>query len=259
MRDLTALVLPSLWAMVVVAGAWRHRPAPTRVLALVGAGVGRATPSPVGRLGGLIRRSAGRAADPARDRRAGWSALGTVLALAVSPIVALGVAAASVLSARIAEQRQRRRAEEAVLASVPETIDLFVLTASAGHPVQRSLQMVATRAGEPIGRELRAAVRRVEHGERTADALEQAAETLGEPVRPLVERAVFVRAVRHASGPCARAAGRRGSDGSAATRRGGGPSRPDQVALPLVLCTLPAFALLTVVPLLIGAFDSLRV
>jgi Flp pilus assembly protein TadB len=258
LRALTTLTLPTLWAIAVLAGAWRWRPAPTRLLGLVESGAIRSRPSPVRRLGGVIRRALHRSEDPGRDRQTGWAAIGTCLALLVSPLAAVAVVALSVLSATAADQRQRRRREEIIRSSVPDTIDLFVLVAGAGHPVRRSVELVAVRAGGPVGRELRAVARRVAHGDRTADALEGAGENLGESVRPLVK--VLCASERYGT-PLVPALERLAIEARNDRRRRAEEAArrvPVKLLFPLVLCTLPAFALLTVVPLLVGAFGSLR-
>lgn len=118
--------------------------------------------------------------------------------------------------------------------------------------------MVAARAGGPAGVELRAAERRIRHGERTADALELVARDLGEPVRPLVT--VLCASERYGT-PLVPALEQLAREARTERRRRAEEAArrvPVKLLFPLVLCTLPAFALLTVVPLLIGSFDSLR-
>ena len=196
--------------LAVFVGAWRWRPAAGRLVAFVEA-YGPGPPSLVaGRSArfGVEPRRRSPGDDPSRTAGRVLAALGTLLALLVSPLAGLVVAAALITGGRRWPlERRRRQAEEVVAASVPEAIDLFALVAGAGHPVRRSLHLVASRAGGPVGRELGDAVRRVDHGERTADALEQVAANLGESVRPLDRRPVCLRAIWHAPGPCARASG----------------------------------------------------
>lgn len=259
MRAVTAMILPGVWAAALMAGAWRHRPAPSRLLVFVESHASRRAPhSPVVRLGARLRRVVGQAPDVTRDRRAGWAAAGTGLALLVSPVAAVAVATISIASAGAASQRRKRVHEARILASLPETIDLFTLAAGAGLPVQRALGMVAGRAAGPVGAELQAAARQVEHGARTADALETVAGNLGDSVRPLI--GVLCASERYGS-PLVPALERLAIEARTDQRRRAEESArrvPVKLLFPLVLCTLPAFALLTVVPLLIGAFGSLR-
>ena len=79
----------------------------------------------------------------------GWAVVVAPPLLALSPLLAFAVATALPLYARFAERRRRRRSAEEVLASVPDTIDLFVLAAGSrpagaggggrrGHPGHRT-------------------------------------------------------------------------------------------------------------------------
>jgi tight adherence protein C len=173
-------------------------------------------------------------------------------------VAAVGLVAIASAAGVAAAQRRRRLSEERILASLPETIDLFMLAAGSGQPVQRALAMVASRAVGPVGHELRAAARRVELGARTGDALEAAASALGDSVRPLV--GVLCASERYGT-PLVPALERLALEARNDRRRRAEESArrvPVKLLFPLVLCTLPAFALLTVVPLLIGAFGSLR-
>lgn len=253
-----ALPLAVLWVGAVLVGAWRWRPPAGRLAAFIQAEHTAIRPLLVTRLGSLLRRAAGRPVDPTRDRRAGFAVIATVLVFVLSPVAALAGLGLWLVSGALAERRREHDAEQAVLAAVPEAIDLFALAAGAGHPVQRSLHLVASRAGGPVGEALRAAVRRIELGERTADALDQVTAHLGEPVRPLV--GVLCASERYGTAlvpALERLAGEARTD---RRRRAEEEARrvPVKLLFPLVLCTLPAFALLTVVPLLVGAFGSLR-
>ncbi|MDQ6698216.1 MAG: type II secretion system F family protein [Actinomycetota bacterium] len=256
---MTAVVLPGVWALALMVGAWRHRPPPRRLLTMVKSQrSGRRRQSPVTQLGALIRRTVGREPDVARDRRVGWAAAGTGLALVVSPIAAVAVGAISILAGGAAGQRRRRVHEARIVASLPETIDLFMLAAGAGLPVQRALAVVAARADGPVGAELQAAARRVELGARTTEALEAVAEALGDSVRPLVS--ALCASERYGT-PLVAALERLAIEARTDQRRRAEEAArrvPVRLLFPLVLCTLPAFALLTVVPLLIGAFATLR-
>jgi len=256
---MTAVILPILWAAAVMAGAWRHRPAPSRLLASLELHAhGQRRPTPVDRLGACLRNATGRPPDTAGDRRAGWAAIGTGLALLVSPVAAVGVATISMVAGVASAQRRRRLHEQRILASLPETIDLFILATGAGQPVQRALALVAARAVGQVGSELRAAAMRVELGARTADALEIAAGALGDSVRPLVS--VLCASERYGT-PLVPALERLAVEARNDRRRRAEESArrvPVKLLFPLVLCTLPAFALLTVVPLLVGAFGSLH-
>lgn len=257
MTAAAVLVLPPTWATVVLLWGWRHRPAPGRVAAMVAPRRLHRSAGPSA-LGRWIRGSLGRPIDGTADRRVGWAMVLIALLLVVSPLVALSVGAGLLIFAPVADRRRARRSRDRVLACLPETIDLFVLAAGSGRPVPAAMAAVATRAAGPVADQLRLAVRRVELGERTADALRGLAESLGEPVGPLVAALVasdlegtpLVPALERLAVEARLDRRRRAEE---AARR-----VPVKLLFPLVCCTLPAFALLTVVPLLVGALGSLR-
>ncbi|MEO7371245.1 MAG: type II secretion system F family protein, partial [Ilumatobacteraceae bacterium] len=96
------------------------------------------------------------------------------------------------------------------------------------------------------------------HGDRFADALERLTVRLGAVARPLVDS---LSAADRYGLPLApvlerlsfEARQQRRRDTDAAARE-----LPVRLAMPLVLCTLPSFVLLAIVPLLLGALSSLH-
>lgn len=161
----------------------------------------------------------------------------------------------------LAAVRQRRRDRAAVEADLPEVVDLLRMCVGAGLTVPLAVQAVARRADGPVARALgQAAGNAAARGLRLADELDAVAEPggLGEPVRPLVGVLTGCERYGHAIGPAlerlaaeCRADERRRAE--AAARR-----VPVLLLFPLVTCILPAFALLTVAPLLAGALRALR-
>lgn len=154
------------------------------------------------------------------------------------------------------ERRRRARAEAIVLDELPEVVDLFAVAIGAGLTVRLAIEAVVVRLDGVIVDELRLVQRDCRRGERLGDALERLA-GLGEPVRPLVEAlcaseryGVPIGAALAAVAEDARVRRRRRAE--AAARR-----LPVALLFPLVCCVLPAFVLLTVVPLLAGSLASL--
>ena len=117
---------------------------------------------------------------------------------------------------------------------------------------------VSRRAAGPLGVELRKVCDEVAVGRRLAEALDDIPRRAGEAIRPLV--AALVASERYGAPLGAgleRLAGevrrdRRRKAEEAARRI------PVKLLFPLVGCTLPAFALLTVAPLIAGAVRSLH-
>ncbi|MDP9070058.1 MAG: type II secretion system F family protein, partial [Actinomycetota bacterium] len=106
--------------------------------------------------------------------------------------------------------------------------------------------------------ELRRVASEASRGRRLADAVEELPARAGEAVRPLVSALV---ACERYGAPLAPALERIAADvRRRRQRRAEEAARKVPVTLlfPLVLCILPAFALLTVAPLIAGALRELR-
>lgn len=139
---------------------------------------------------------------------------------------------------------------------LPEAVELVALAAGAGLHVSRALEIVGGRLPAPLGPDLETAARLGLRSGRLADELDALADRrpavqpltsvlaaslrYGQPVVPALER-VSVE-VRHLRRRRAEAAARR---------------LPVKMLFPLVTCSLPGFALLTVVPLVAGSLQVL--
>jgi tight adherence protein C len=208
-------------------------------------------------IGGRARRLARRPPDEAADRRTG-AALAAALALAaVTPALGALPLAWAVLAPAAAARRAGRSHEAAVVDQLPDVVDLLLLTTSAGLPVASALGAIGGRPGGPLGAGVAAGAAHVAGGGTIADALALLGDAAGHTARPLldvlVEHDRYGTALRPALervGIEARLRRRRHAEESA--RR-----LPVTLLFPLVLTTLPAFVLLTVVPLLAGSLGSL--
>lgn len=151
----------------------------------------------------------------------------------------------------------RRRAAEAER-ELPEVVDLLVLAVGAGLTVPQALAAVARRATGPLGSAVATVVSDTARGRRLADALDDLPMRAGEAARPL---AAALAACERYGAPVADALDRLAVEARDRQRR-----RAEQAArrvpvlllFPLVLCILPAFALLAVAPLLADAVTALR-
>lgn len=268
-------VLASGWGVFVLALAARHRPAPARVRALRARALARSDGQARGRsvvmTGALMERvgcAVWRAAHAWRRGAAGCSA---ERARRLGGAVAAGVAAALVLPplapiaggvcwwAPGARARARARGRQrTIAAAVPDAVDLLVLAVDAGMTVPLAVTAVAAHLDGSLGDEFRAVVAEVRLGRRTADAIDALAARAGEAVRPVATAlAAAERYGAPLAGPLDRLATearrRRRQEAEELARR-----LPVKLLFPLVCCTLPAFGLLTVAPLLAGAFRALR-
>jgi tight adherence protein C len=182
-----------------------------------------------------------------------------VAAALLAPI-GLPVAAAAALGVFGFDVRRRRRdaqrAADAVLAELPDVVDLLLTAVSAGLSVTAAVEVVAGVADGPVSGALGETVAPGWRAD-TVSGLETIPDRLGEPVRPLVR--VLVDGLRHGA-PVTAGLERLSRDGRAERRRRGEVrARRTSVRLvfPLVVCLLPAFALLTVVPALVASLDVL--
>lgn len=156
------------------------------------------------------------------------------------------------------DPRRGRRRERALDDAFPDALDLFVVSVQAGLLPQQALAHVAGAVHPLIARAFREVGRRVARGDRFVDALAcivdhlgtralafvatlTAGERTGMPIGPVVDR-IADEARQH-----------RRRLAESATRE-----LPVRLAFPLVLCTLPAFVLVAIAPLLVGALASLR-
>lgn len=233
------------------------------------AGVGPRLPSRLApglvadRVGGVAARclaaGLGRplALAPAARQRAGWAVLAGAVGALVVPWGAPGAGLATWCAIGWARRRAAGRRAEAVLAALPEAVDLVVLGVEAGANVPIALAALARRGPEPIASEVGRALGEAGRGRRLADALEDLPARLGEGVRPLV--AALVASDRYGA-PLADGLARLAADVRGLRRRRAEEAArrvPVKLLFPLVTCTLPAFALLTVAPLLAGALGAL--
>jgi tight adherence protein C len=103
-----------------------------------------------------------------------------------------------------------------------------------------------------------AVVDRMAAGQRLADALGALNDGLGTIAEPLVDS---LAAAERYGLPLAPVLDRLADEARSARRRqaeAAARQLPVRLAAPLVLCTLPSFVLLAIVPLLLGTFNSLH-
>ena len=151
-----------------------------------------------------------------------------------------------------------RRRERLLDAAFPELLDLLVVSVQGGMLPAQALVEAATLVRPPLGEALDALGARLARGERFADALHVLVDRLGPRALGLV--ATVVAADRHGL-PLAPAVERLADEARGQRRRlaeAAARELPVRLSFPLVLCTLPSFALVAIVPLLVAALSSLR-
>lgn len=155
-------------------------------------------------------------------------------------------------------RRARRAATRRRVHQVPQLLDLLATGASAGLSAELALRRAAEALGGPLGADLVALFEQVDLGARWRDELTTYARAHGS--RDL-ERALAVLARTDELGASLVEATRELAGSVRATRRADTLRRartaPVKMLFPLVFLILPAFLLLTVVPVLLTTVRSI--
>ena len=209
-------------------------------------------------VGARLLGRGGRPVAPADARRLGAAVLFGTCFLPVLPLAGPPAALVAWAAPGVKARRVERRRLAALAADLPDVVDLLVLAVGAGLTVPLAVAGVARRAPGPLGAELGRAVDETALGRRLADALDDVPARAGEAVRPLV--AALIASERYGAPLVAGLERLAGEVRADRRRRAEEAARkvPVKLLFPLVACTLPAFALLTVAPLVASAVRSLR-
>jgi tight adherence protein C len=189
----------------------------------------------------------------------GGALLAAAAVVPVLPPAAPAAALVAWVAPAVRSGRAERRRLAALAADVPDVVDLLALAVGAGLTVGLAVAQVVRRGSGPLAAELGRVVDDVAMGRRLADALDDLPDRAGEAVRPLVgalvasERygAPLVGGLERLADEVRRDRRRRAEEAARKV--------PVKLLFPLVTCTLPAFGLLTVAPLIASAVRSLRV
>lgn len=142
--------------------------------------------------------------------------------------------------------------------ALPDALDLFVITVDAGYLPLEALEVVAPLVDPVVSMAIEAVLNRIDRGERWLTALDSMIDHLGSAAL------AFVDALTQAehSGLGIGATLERIADDARHHRRRLAEIRarelPIRLSFPLVCCTLPSFVLVAIVPVLIGAWSSIR-
>jgi len=213
---------------------------------------------PSAAIGSALALLAGRSISAEGATWLGRAFIITGAAAVVSPALALLAAGGATVAAFASRRAAQKRAADAVVGALPEVIDLFGVAVGAGLPVTPAIGAVAGRSPPPIAGPLREAARRMARGQSTAEALEAVERALGPPIGPLV---ATLTAGDRLGSPLRSALAELGAQARLDRRRRAEEAArrlPVTLLFPLVCCTLPAFGLLTVVPLIVGSLRALR-
>ena len=186
-------------------------------------------------------------------------AVAAIAAALQSPTLGLGAGVCAAFARQWSRARRRARITRAIAHDFPDVLDRLVLSIRAGYMPAQAIVEITPFLPHSLRPSFTAVGEAMHGGDRFADALRilrtelgpiaqplvdslSAADRYGLPLAPVLERLSFE----------SRQQRRRDAD---ATAR----ELPVRLAIPLVVCTLPSFVLLAIVPLLLGALSSLRV
>jgi tight adherence protein C len=253
---MTALAAGALATIALVVAAVPRRPAAhPRPLQAPRSGSPRR--GALSRLGAWMRRVGSLAGSPLPDVALGIAAVSAPMALAVTPILAAAICAAVWFHAWLAGRRAVAAQHRHLALVLPDCVDLFLLCAGAGLALPLAHPLVASRAPAPLGPALLDADSAAAQGRPRAEALIDALAPLGDRASALAH--VLAEHLRYGV-PHAPAMERVSLELRLDRRRRAEEDArkvPVRLLAPLVTCILPAFALLTVVPLLAASLEAL--
>jgi tight adherence protein C len=196
------------------------------------------------------------------DGRSLWVGAATILAaLAPGPkLVTIPLAVLlAIRTRRLTGMRAEARRRRAMDAEVPQLLDLLAAGSAAGLSAVAGLQRSVTALRGPLGSELRASLDAVHLGARWRTELGAVTERLA---LPDLRRAMAVLTRTETLGTSLTDATRDLAADVRSSRRAAVAERaraaPVKMLFPLVFLILPAFLLLTVVPVLLTTVRSIR-
>ncbi len=270
MTGLVPILLAVAWSMLLAVALAAGRPRRRPPLPGPPGSARRPDGRPLGAHGAVVRRSLARIVgrtrdppvpaevpDPATDAWVGAAAIAALAALVLVPVLVPLPLVAGAVGPRLARRRADEARRRAWADALPDAVDLLAVGLGSGLAIVSALALVAPRTPAPLGPALARAHDRVRHGAPLAEALDAIADE-GPASRPLV--ALLVAAHRDGA-PVVEPLGRLATD-LRAERRRAVEARARQVPIrllfPLVLCSLPAFVLLAIVPPVVAALTDLQ-
>lgn len=208
--------------------------------------------------GALIRRRAGREPDPDQDRLVGRLVAAAVVVAAVVPIALPLVALGALAAAVIGQRRRRARRARAVADELPGFVDLYAVGVQAGLGSAAVIDVIVHRVGGVVAAELRTVATAHRLGRSWSELLPGLIDRLGPVSRPFLEAIEAYESSGVAITESLVEIGRSLRDDQRRQAEAGARRLPVQMLFPLIVCVLPAFLLLTVAPIVVEAFGTLR-
>lgn len=219
--------------------------------------IGKSTQTVVAALGQVVRGVLGRPHDYQANQLLGGYILAALATALLEPFLALLVVVGATFHSVMQRRARTRRAHQELVDELPEIVDLLVLAVSAGLSVPLALEVVARRGEGVVAKGLRQATQSALRGASLPEALSNSVQDLGETVRPLMS--ALAGSLR--DGTSVLPGLERLSAQVRIDRRRQAEEQarklPVKLLFPLVVCILPAFGLLSVVPLLVTGLNGL--
>lgn len=182
--------------------------------------------------------------------------LAVILAMIWPPFALLPIAVRA-LARRWGPLRQARADRARITASLPDATDLLLVAIHAGLTPELALKRLLTYLDGPLHRSVEQVFAQLDGGERFGDALDALIEGLGEPARPLVAALAGSERYGLPLGPALDVVANVSRDHRRRAAETAARKLPVRLSFPLVVCILPAFIILTVVPAIFGALRAL--
>lgn len=249
-----------VWLLTLVGVALRCRPLSQRRVDLIERGTSSRSPGVsmlIQRIGYLLRSALGRPRSDIADQRWGRSLLCFAVLVSLSPPLAIAVGVALSCGPVLQARRQAQRHQALLVRELPEAIDLLRLAVASGGTLYLGVRTVGSAVRGPVTQVFANVCDRLDHGMRLVDALDEVGDALGPSGSSLLS--ALLSSERYGvsiSGALDRLAGEardmRRRQAEVAARK-----VPVRMLVPLVVCVLPAFVLLTLMPTLAGSFQQL--
>ena len=198
----------------------------------------------------------GSAVDRARRHR-GTGSRGRCPSPNAWPVDSIPDRAPGTIPRKVRSLLTRRSTRRAVDAALPDAIEMLVLVIQTGMTPHQAINVLVDRAPPPVRPAFVEVRHRAERGAPLADALDALPDTLGPSANAVAD--TLAMAERHGT-PIAQTLEQLALDVRERRRRRAeaeARTLPIRMSFPLVMCTLPSFVLIAIVPAVLAAMASL--
>lgn len=156
-------------------------------------------------------------------------------------------------------RRSRHRRQNMIRRSLPDVVDLIIAALYAGMTPAASMEFVALAAPESVRINFSDIAAGLRRGERLSTLLRSLVDELGSAFRPLCD---ILTAADKLGIPTSSLIGQLSSDAHLMRRlqdEADARRLPVRLGLPLVLCTLPSFVVVVIVPVIAGVLSHMHI